>query len=518
MDEPAAVATARTLLDGCLSITLPPETHAQLTADHARLAEIDHTREPLIVTAWLANPQRPAHSYTAAAAPDAEGVCQLRELRDRVGHALAGRPMERWVVRIVDALREQVGPGLPEGEEAWFTGHLVYDVADQSLALFYYAGAATANTRGVGSIEHAREVATVWCHEQRLAGREIPVLALGHLAPMAGVWELDATRAGVELTEGRDDTFDTEVRLWLTYQYTPAVKRPPWQPVVGSAVQIRDDGTLRERVSTTPSQLPWWGIDGIRRDCPLPVDGRLVNSGGLALQTDTSVDGTGRPTGHYGRDARVRDVWCRELDGSLVRTVHAFDPTGRTLTSRDYRYRRSTTVPDTVFEAPAPTPVLPPAPSLTGVWELRSWVAEPDIMQFRDQQAWESRSPHWARPMLTEIPAHGWQDVTGTRLTIRDDGTFTEEVIGNCALRWWDEDVIAHDSPVPFDGYVDDTDGTCLVPSDLPVGHCRRQGDVSQAVDQLYPRFDGSLVRVQSVKFDDGYLFSRSFLRYEKVG
>ena len=34
MGEPAAVATAHAFLDGHLDITLPPETHAQLTADH----------------------------------------------------------------------------------------------------------------------------------------------------------------------------------------------------------------------------------------------------------------------------------------------------------------------------------------------------------------------------------------------------------------------------------------------------------------------------------------------------
>ena len=34
MGEPAAVVTAHAFLDGHLDITLPPETHAQLTADH----------------------------------------------------------------------------------------------------------------------------------------------------------------------------------------------------------------------------------------------------------------------------------------------------------------------------------------------------------------------------------------------------------------------------------------------------------------------------------------------------
>ena len=48
MGEPAA---AHAFLDGHLGITLPPETHARLTADHVQLAAVDHTREPLIETA-----------------------------------------------------------------------------------------------------------------------------------------------------------------------------------------------------------------------------------------------------------------------------------------------------------------------------------------------------------------------------------------------------------------------------------------------------------------------------------
>ena len=66
MGEPAA---AHAFLDGHLGITLPPETHARLTADHVQLAAVDHTREPLIETAWLAHPLHPAHSDTAAATP-----------------------------------------------------------------------------------------------------------------------------------------------------------------------------------------------------------------------------------------------------------------------------------------------------------------------------------------------------------------------------------------------------------------------------------------------------------------
>ena len=42
MGEPAA---AHAFLDGHLGITLPPETHARLTADHVQLAAVDHTRE-----------------------------------------------------------------------------------------------------------------------------------------------------------------------------------------------------------------------------------------------------------------------------------------------------------------------------------------------------------------------------------------------------------------------------------------------------------------------------------------
>ena len=66
MGEPAA---AHAFLDGHLGITLPPETHARLTADHVQLAAVDHTIEPLMETAWLAHPLHPAHSYTAAATP-----------------------------------------------------------------------------------------------------------------------------------------------------------------------------------------------------------------------------------------------------------------------------------------------------------------------------------------------------------------------------------------------------------------------------------------------------------------
>lgn len=514
MTETPDVTAARELLAGAAPFPLSPEAEERLVTAHEALVAADATREPVIVTVWQSQHATHISSVTGAISTNADGAVQIREMQDRDGYNVSFPALNEQAQQFAQMVREQ----LAAEPERWLSGHWVFDVEKRELTAAHHADDAADTLRTQGA-KAATAVGTVWLHDQHHAGRSFPPVEIGPFTAMAGTWELDAVRAGVELVEGRDAGFARQARTWLLKQHDPDADPNAWQPAVGSAVRISHDGTVRERVSTTPSQVPWWGIDGIRRDCPLPIDGWLYGDQGRVLRTDSPTLETRHPGGCYGLDARVQDLWVRELDGSLVRTVYVVEPKGRTLSSYCYRYRRSTTVPDEVFEIPAPRPELPEAPTLAGVWELHEWLEEPELVQFRDdEEDYLDRKRSWAIISAVEIPGQGWQPASGTRLTINDDNTFTEEVTGECALRWWDEDITSNDRPTPFNGHVLENWGrkTCLVPEGERSE--RRSRGESDATDMLFLRFDGSLVRVQSVKFDDGYMLSRVWLRYQKVG
>ena len=514
MTETRDVAAARELLAGGVPFPLSREVEDRLVTAHEALVAADATREPVIVTVWQSQRATHIHSVTGAISTNADGAIQIREMQDREGYHLARPALKQQAQQFAQMMRKQLAADGPSEQQLGLSGHWVFDIEKRELTAAHHTEEAVETLRKQWP-KAATAVGTVWLHEQHREGRTFPPVDIGPFTSMAGTWELDATREGVELLEGRDAGFARKARTWLLNQHDPHADPNAWQPAVGSAVRISHDGTLRERVSTTPSQVPWWGIDGIRRDYPLPIDGWLSGE----LRTDGPTLETRHPGGSYGLDARVRDLWVRELDGSLVRTVYVVEPKGRTLSSCCYRYHRSTTVPDEVFEIPAPRPELPEAPTLAGVWELHEWVEEPELVQFQDDEKdYLDRVRFWAIISPVEIPGQGWQPASGTRLTIKDDNTFTEEVTGECALRWWDEDITSNDRPTPFNGHVLENRGRkiCLVPEGER--RERRSRGESDATDMLFLRFDGSLVRVQSVNFDDGYMLSRVWLRYTKVG
>lgn len=164
---------------------------------------------------------------------------------------------------------------------------------------------------------------------------------------------------------------------------------------------------------------------------------------------------------------------------------------------------------------------VPSRAELPGIWELRAYCEEPRLVQFQDG-AWGDRAREWKRPILTERPGAGWREVTGTRLRIGADMSVSEEVTEQRAVPWITDDIVLESHPVPYAGHVHrgEYGGVLWIIPEEAALHSAESwqfGD-SAANDRLFPRCDGTLVRMTSAAMEDGYAHMRIHLWHERIG
>lgn len=227
--------------------------------------------------------------------------------------------------------------------------------------------------------------------------------------------------------------------------------------------------------------------------------------------------------GGFGTDHRLVEQWRTAADGALIRHVRAFVPfpTGRILESFWYRYERADhPAPEEMFSQPAPEPPLPQPAQLPGRWRLRAYCEEPQLVQSKDD-AWSDRRRFWHSPLITEISGRGWRSASELELTIAADGTVTERVTGTSEIPWISEDVVLEPSPVPYSGRVGSRPYAGrfrIIPDGVETdSHGRWRTEDCQTNDALFPRCDGTLVRVKSASMENGYAQLRLHLMYERV-